>query len=147
MACRCATVPPASIAFFFFNPLSLSSLPSPLLSPPLPALRSQVNPLPSPALHAPIYVFFSTLPFSLGRPRLALVTPDRRVPVPPRQGGEGRVSVSVSPRPDPGEIRSVVTASPLHSTSPLLALSLSSFVSPRSSRPAALIYDQLIWIN
>lgn len=32
---------------FFFNPLSLSSLPSPLLSPPLPALRSQVNPLPS----------------------------------------------------------------------------------------------------
>lgn len=98
MACRCATVPPASIAFFFFNPLSLSSLPSPLLSPPLPALRSQVNPLPSPALHAPIYVFFSTLPFSLGRPRLALVTPDRRVPVPPRQGGEGRVSVSLLAR-------------------------------------------------
>lgn len=146
MACRCATVPPASIAFFFFNPLSLSSLPSPLLSPPLPALRSQVNPLPS-ARSPRSYLRLLLDPTFLSRPSSSRARYAGSPCPRPSSAGRRGESLRLSPRPDPGEIRSVVTASPLHSTSPLLALSLSSFVSPRSSRPAALIYDQLIWIN
>lgn len=113
---------------FFFNPLSLSSLPSPLLSPPLPALRSQVNPLPS-ARSPRSYLRLLLDPTFLSRPSSSRARYAGSPCPRPSSAGRRGESLRLSPRPDPGEIRSVVTASPLHSTSPLLALSLSSFVS------------------
>lgn len=142
MACRCATVPPASIAFFFFfNPLSLSSLPSPLLSPPLPALRSQVNPLPS-ARSPRSYLRLLLDPTFLSRPSSSRAryagSPCPRPSSAGRRGESLRLRLS-SPGSRPDPLRRHGLPSPLSPSSRSLF--------PASSRPAALIYDQLIWIN
>lgn len=114
---------------FFFNPLSLSSLPSPLPSPPLPALRSQVNPLPS-ARSPRSYLRLLLDPTFLSRPSSSRAryagSPCPRPSSAGRRGESLRLRLRLSSpgsRPDP------LRRHGLPSTSPLLALSLSSFVS------------------
>lgn len=162
MACRCATVPPPLprlalplflILFFFPSPPRLPSRAlagktelSLFLGPPLSTLHALST---SSSRLSPTFL--------LGRPRLALVAPDRRVPVPQRRGQERRLSLSLSPRPGL-ETRSARRHGFPPAPLPLLLLfplPLSrSVVSPFSFVSLAalvatgrLIYDQLIWIN
>lgn len=117
MACRCATVPPASIAFFFFNPLSLSSLPSPLLSLTSAPLAGKPTPL------GPLSTLLST---SCSRPYLSLSAvlvsrSLRRIAVSPsllgrEERGESPSLSSPGSRRDP--LRRHGLPSPLHLAPP-----------------------------
>lgn len=101
---------------FFFLILSLSP-PFLLLSSPLPALRSQVNPLPS-ARSPRSYLRLLLDPTFLSRPSSSRARYAGSPCPRPSSAGRRGESLRLSPRPDPGEIRSVVTASPPHSVPP-----------------------------
>lgn len=139
MACRCATVPPASIAFFlilFFSP--------PFPSPPL--VRSQVthslgplSTLLSASSSLPDLSLFSS---SSSRARSA-VSPCLR---PSAGRGSLSLSLSICLSRSPGSRRDPLRrhGSPL--PAPLRALSFQLRFAALVAT-GRLIYDQLIWIN